>query len=426
MSQLVLAALSAALAWSALIVYAMFGGADFGGGVVDLLAGWRLRQHGQQREWHRERQAIAQAMGPVWEANHVWLIFVLVVTWTAFPIVYAAVSTALFIPVTLALIGIVLRGAAFGFRSNYGLQVGLGVAWGHVFDAASVITPFLFGTVAGALASGSIRVYGRPLAVHANYWTTWTTPFALACGLFAVGLCTVLAATYLTVEASAAGDQVLVEVFRQRAIVSGAVTAALGAVAAALAAGEAPTLWRGLIGKALPLSLGAVLIGLGAAAALLLRYYQTARVLVAAEAACILAAWGIAQWPYLIVPDVTIQNAASSAYNLAVLLISSVIGMALLLPSLWYLFRVFKSTTQSRTEGMTVAAFVASLPTVEVSTETATSPDDAGGAPGPDTPLRQRLESMPAFSAVVTRVAGSLRERLSRWRDRPHPPARTE
>src|SRR5260221_3525773 len=169
MSQLVLAALSAALAWSALIVYAMFGGADFGGGVVDLLAGWRLRQHGQQREWHRERQAIAQAMGPVWEANHVWLIFVLVVTWTAFPIVYAAVSTALFIPVTLALIGIVLRGAAFGFRSNYGLQVGLGVAWGHVFDAASVITPFLFGTVAGALASGSIRGYCSPLTRHAHY-----------------------------------------------------------------------------------------------------------------------------------------------------------------------------------------------------------------------------------------------------------------
>jgi cytochrome bd ubiquinol oxidase subunit II len=196
----------------------------------------------------------------------------------------------------------------------------------------------------------------------------------------------VLAATYLTVEASAAGDQALVEVFRQRAIISGAVTAAVGAVAAALAAGEAPTLWRGLIGKALPLSLGAVLIGLGAAAALLLRYYQTARVLVAAEAACILAAWGIAQWPYLIVPDVTVQNAASSAYNLAILLIASVIGMALLLPSLWYLFRVFKSTTQSRNDGMTVAAFVVSLPPAEASTETATSPDDAGGASGPDTP----------------------------------------
>ena len=150
MSQTTLATLSALLVWVALVAYAVLGGADFGGGIWDLLARGPTAT--------RERIAIARGMGPVWESNNIWLIFVLVVTWTAFPVVYAGVSTALFIPITLVVIGIVLRGAAFSFRSNYGLEVGAGHAWGQVFSAASVITPFLFGTIAGALVSGGIRV----------------------------------------------------------------------------------------------------------------------------------------------------------------------------------------------------------------------------------------------------------------------------
>src|SRR5215831_16339909 len=146
MSESMLAGLSAILVWVALIAYAVSGGADFGGGIWDLLARGPTAQ--------QDREAIARGMGPVLESNNIWLIFVLVVTWTAFPIVFAGVSTALFIPITLAVIGIVLRGAAFSFRSNYGLEVGSGVRWGRVFDVASAITPFLFGTIAGALASG--------------------------------------------------------------------------------------------------------------------------------------------------------------------------------------------------------------------------------------------------------------------------------
>src|SRR5690348_8837308 len=140
MSQSALATLAAALAWVALIAYAVLGGADFGGGVWDLLA------RGPTAE--RQRAVIARGMDPVWESNNVWLIFVLVVTWTAFPIVYAGISTALFIPITLVVIGIVLRGAAFSFRSNYGREVGSGVRssvrWGRVFNIASTATPFLF------------------------------------------------------------------------------------------------------------------------------------------------------------------------------------------------------------------------------------------------------------------------------------------
>src|SRR5215470_570907 len=139
MSQLTLASLSAGLILVAVIAYAVFGGADFGGGIWDLLA------RGPAAE--RDRAAIARGMGPVWESNNIWLIFVLVVTWTAFPIVFAGVSTALYIPLTLALVGIVLRGASFSFRSNYGMQIGAGVGWGYVFGIASTITPFLLGAV---------------------------------------------------------------------------------------------------------------------------------------------------------------------------------------------------------------------------------------------------------------------------------------
>jgi cytochrome bd ubiquinol oxidase subunit II len=332
MSTVTLATLCAGFIGLGVVAYAVLGGADYGGGVWDLLAFGRSAD--------RQRKAIAHAIGPVWEANNVWLIYVIVVTWTAFPIVYATVSTALFVPVVLALFGIILRGAAFGFQSQYGRRAGIASAWGRVFNTASLITPFLLGTIAGAIAGGGIRVSHGVVTV--NYWTVWTTPFALACGAFAVGLCSVLAATYLTVEAQAAGDQGLVDVFQARAVVTGAVTAAIGAIAALLASFESPLLWQGLVGRALPLSLGAVLIGLGTAAALLLGYYRAARVGVSAETACILAAWGVAQYPYLIIPDVTLSNAAVPQSVLVAVVIATLAGMVVVLPSLWYLFHIFK------------------------------------------------------------------------------------
>lgn len=409
MSQSTLAALSAILVWVALIAYAIFGGADFGGGVWDLLASGPTAE--------RQRVVIARGMGPVWESNNVWLIFVLVVTWTAFPIVYAGVSAALFIPITLAVIGIVLRGAGFSFRSNYGLEVGSGVRWGHVFNIASVITPFLFGTIAGALASGNIRVSaGPPLQVQANPWTTWTTPFALACGFFAVALCTVLAATYLTVDAQKAGDLEITTGFRQRALIAGAVTAVLGALAAVLSISEAPILWHGLVGKALPLSIAAVVIGLATAAALIGNLNSLARVLVAAETVCILLAWGVAQWPYLIVPDVTIDNAASPASVLGPMLIVSVLGLVILLPSLWYLFSVVKRGPASAGSGRgavpdsgtsaTVATFVESFPPVAATPTVSVDPAERIEASLPGGPLLKRVEPVLAFLLAVGVAVG--------------------
>lgn len=395
MAQSTLATLSAALILIALIAYAIFGGADFGGGIWDLLARGDSAQ--------RERDAIAQAMGPVWESNNVWLVFVLVVTWTAFPIVYAGISAALFIPITLALVGIVLRGAAFSFRSHYGMQVGAGMRWGHVFNIASAITPFLLGTVAGALSSGGIHVSGPPLQVTANIWATWTTPFALVCGAFALGMCAVLSATYLAVEAHANGSEVLTQTFRRRALIAGAITAIMGAVAAALSVSEAPALWHGLIGQALPFSLGAVVLGLATAVALARNAYQVARALVAAETACILLAWAVGQWPYLIVPDVTITSAASPASVLGPMLIVSVLGLVVLLPSLWYLFAVFKSTPRARRSSadgrLTTATFVASLQPVAASTERPAGADAMSPA---DSQHTDRTRDITQFQAVVT------------------------
>ncbi len=323
---------NAAIILLGLIAYATLGGADFGGGVWDMLATGPMRA--------RERNAIARALGPVWEANNVWLIFVIVITWTAFPMVYATVSTALFIPVAVAVVGIVMRGAAFGFRAHIREATRSATTWGLIFSVASVVTPFMLGTVAGALATGGIRVSGD--TVTANYWTTWTTPFALACGAFALSMCATLAATYLTVEALNDGDMALVAVFQWRALIAGAVTAVIGLLAALLTYLEAPVLWRGLFGQALPVTLLAMGVGLATAIALVMSAYRVARALVATMVALIFVAWGVAQLPYLVVPDLTLASSASPAITQELTFYAVLIGCALLGPSLYLLFRVFK------------------------------------------------------------------------------------
>jgi len=172
------------------MLYAVLGGADFGGGVWDLLA--RGRRAEQQRE------VIAHAIGPIWEANHVWLIFVIVLVFTIFPPVFAALSVALYIPLSLALLGIVFRGAAFIFRTPARDVSYMGGAWDRVFAMASTVTPVFFGMAAGAVASGQIRVEGG--VVTSDLWRTWFAPFPLAVGLLALATCAYLAAVYLTLE----------------------------------------------------------------------------------------------------------------------------------------------------------------------------------------------------------------------------------
>src|SRR5712692_3113043 len=324
-----------AVLWLALIAYAVLGGADFGAGIWDLLAFGRTAE--------KQRNLINQALGPVWEANHVWLIFLIVGLYAAFPFAFAKLSIALFLPLTLALLGIVLRGAAFIFRT-YAVNAGTFTRmWSRVFSSTSTITPFLFGTAAAAVASGKIRVQGE--FVETDLSTIWLTPFALTIGAMAVSLCAVLAAIYLTVEAQHAKEEELVQVYRWRALLAGAVTAALGAWGLFLAPSEASLLWNGMLDHALPLVFATMLSGRVTAVLLLLQKYRLARILIVLETAGLLGAWGISQLPYLIPPDVTVERAAGSPVMITALLIGSLLAMIMLLPSLWLLFRVFKSRT---------------------------------------------------------------------------------
>ncbi len=324
--------LMAATAGLAVIAYALLGGADFGGGIWDLFA------TGPRRAV--QRAAIGRAMGPVWEANHVWLIFVIVILFTAFPAAYAALSVALFLPFHLVLVGIVLRGAAFVFRA-YARRAGAGASpsergWGVVFGAASAITPLLLGMSLGAVSTGRIRTQaGQVVAAEA-----WTAPVALIVGMLALCLCAYLAAVYLTNETEGA----LQEDFRTRALLAGTATVALSGLAIPLLRLQAPQLWANLFSaRVLPVLLA------GAASALLAgwwlrqRNYRRARLAAVLQIATLISGWLLAQYPYIIYPDITLESAAAPPATLRFFLISLPIGLLVLLPSLWLLFRVFKT-----------------------------------------------------------------------------------
>jgi cytochrome d ubiquinol oxidase subunit II len=289
-----------------LAIYAVTGGADFGGGVWDLLA--RGPRAGEQR------RLIGRALAPVWEANHVWLIFVVVVLFSAFPPAFAVLGIRFHVPLTAALVGIVLRGSAFVFRSYGGSP-----AWGRVFAAASAATPFFLG-----LVLAGITVRGGE----------WLGFFPLSVGALAVALGAYLAAVYLTAET---GDPALRADFRRRAVASWIALTAL----AALALVAAPD---GTVGRLHPaiVALTAAL-AVAALAALGRRRYRAARALAAGQGAAIVAGWGAIQYPTLIAPDLTIANAAAPAATLRLLLPAIAIGGAIVLPSLYWLMRVFKS-----------------------------------------------------------------------------------
>lgn len=319
--------------WWGLIAYAVLGGADFGAGIWDLFA------VGRQAE--RQHDLINHALGPVWEANHVWLIFLIVGLFNVFPSAFATLSIALFFPFSIVLIGIVLRGAAFIFR-YYATNARGAFArwWGRIFSTTSLLTPFFLGTSAAAVASGQLLAANRQ--ARADLTASWTTPFALTIGAMAVSLCASLAAVYLTVEAHNAHDEELAETYRWRAMVAGAVTAVLGALGLLLSPSQAPVLWAGMLARALPVAVMTMLIGLATAVTLFLRHYRTARTLIILEAAFLLGSWGLSQYPYIIPPYVTIDNAANEPNVIITLLISIACGMIILLPSLYYLFSVFK------------------------------------------------------------------------------------
>jgi len=334
---MILAYLTVGVLWLAIIAYAVLGGVNFGGGIWDLLASGLTKL--------RQRRLVDTAIGPTWEVNHLWLIFLILGLFFAFPLAFTVLADALFAPFILALIGVALRGAAFALHLRAPRATRIRAIGGRTFSAASTITPFLLGACAAAIASGGIRWQNGH--VLTDLWTLWTAPFALTIGAMAVSLCATLAAIYLTVEAEQATDGDVMVAFRVRAIIAGAVTAFFGLLGLIQAPFAAPLLWEGMLGHALPAILGAMLIGLCAGAVLLFHQHQLARALIILETACLLGAWGLAQLPYLIPPDVTVTNAAASDTTLVALLIGTAIGLVLLLPTLWLLFRAFKGRSSA-------------------------------------------------------------------------------
>ncbi|HEY0672719.1 MAG TPA: cytochrome d ubiquinol oxidase subunit II, partial [Longimicrobiales bacterium] len=312
-----MAELVAIIAAFATLAYALLGGADFGGGVWDFFA------FGERRL--EQRAAIARAMGPVWEANHVWLIFLIVILFTAFPPVYATLSTALFLPFHLVLLGIVLRGAAFVFRA-YGARAGTTItaterAWGVVFGISSTITPFLLGACMGAISSGAIRVTDGTVSTHG---LPWLTPMSLMTGALALALCAYLAAVYLTIETRDA----LQRDFRRYALLAGTATVGLSVLALPLMRREAPHLWTGLLSaRALPILAIGALAALLAGWFLLRSHFRRARAAAIVQVAMLLGGFIAAQYPYLVYPDLSIGNAAAPPASLRFFLIATPLGL---------------------------------------------------------------------------------------------------
>lgn len=314
-----------------LTFYALMGGADYGGGVWDLMA-WGPRAKVQ-------RELIAEAIGPIWEANHVWLILVIVVLFTAFPAAFAAIATALHIPLSLMLVGIVLRGSAFTFRSYDSKEDNVQRRWGRIFALASLITPVLLGVTVGAIASGDIHIKeGYPTT---GFISPWLAPFPLAVGVFALVLFAFLAAVYLTLETD---DPDLREDFRRRALASALAVGGMALVVFLLSGTGAPVIRRGLSASrwTWPLQIATGVLAVGAIFALWTRRFRLARVCAVGQVTLILWGWALAQFPYLVEPDITIYNAAAAPATLRLLLAALVVGALLLFPSFYYLFRVFK------------------------------------------------------------------------------------
>ena len=324
----------AAVMLVALMIYALTGGADFGGGVWDLLArGPRELQ---------QRKLISQAIAPIWEANHVWLIVVIVLLFTAFPLAFAAIMTALNIPLTLMLIGIVLRGAAFAFRA-YGIQSEEARrTWERVFAIASVYTPVMLGVTLGATISDAIRVDPATGEMLVNFWEAWLRPFPFVVGLLVLALFVFLAAVYLTVEAK--GQPELQEDFRRRGLGTAVVVGGLAFVALLLARNGAPRIFTGLTGHwwSIPFQVVTGFAAVGAMWALWQRRYALARMLAAAQVGLMVAGFGLALLPYIVPPDLTLLDTAAPRSVLLPVSIVLVVGLLLIGPAFWWLYTIFK------------------------------------------------------------------------------------
>ncbi|MGH2712952.1 MAG: cytochrome d ubiquinol oxidase subunit II [Thermoleophilaceae bacterium] len=309
--------------------YVVLGGADFGAGFWDLTAG------GAERGAPL-RASVKRGMSPVWEANHVWLIFVLVMLWTAFPGAFGSIGSTLAIPLFLAALGIVLRGGAFALKGE-AATIAEARALGATFALSSVLAPFFLGAAAGAIAAGEVPVGNA----EGDAWGSWTGPLPILVGVLAVATGAHLAAVFLGADARRAGGPEMVHAFRRRALGSGVVAGVLAIAGLAVANSDAPDLYDGLVsGGGLACVIGSAVAGLVTLVLEWRERFELARYSAAAAVGAIVAGWAFAQEPYLLPPGLTVEEAAAPDATLAALVIAATVGMAILIPALAWLFRL--------------------------------------------------------------------------------------
>ncbi|HJT05208.1 MAG TPA: cytochrome d ubiquinol oxidase subunit II, partial [Pseudonocardiaceae bacterium] len=279
-----------------------------------------------------------------WEANHVWLVFVLVVLWTGFPPAFAAIASTLYIPLTGVALGVIARGAAFAFRKNVEALEQRRL-FGAAFASSSVLTPFFLGTVAGGIASGRVP----PGLARGDVLDSWVNPTSLLAGVLAVGICAYLAAVYLCADAVRADQHDLAEAFRRRALGTGLTVGAVALAGIAVLHADAPLLFAGLTGRALPVAAASAAAGLASLWLLITRRYRLVRITAALAVTAVLWAWAVAQYPLLLVPTLSIDNAAAGQPTLRAMLISLVAGAVVLVPSLGWLFWLFQQHPETAT-----------------------------------------------------------------------------
>jgi cytochrome d ubiquinol oxidase subunit II len=310
----------------AVVAYAIFGGADFGAGFWDLIAG------GSEGGEH-PRDTIERSIGPVWEANHVWLIFIFVILWTAFPEAYASITLTLFVPLTIAALGIVLRGASFAFRKAV-VTLQQRRLFGAGFAASSVLVPYCMGAVAGGIATGRVPAGGQAGdPVH-----SWINPTSILAGVLAVAAVGYLASVYLVWDARRLSDNEMAEYFRRRAVIAAGVVGVLGVVGIFVLRADAPYLFDGLTSRALPLVILGTLCGVGALVLLLRGAPRGARLVAVVAVASMIIGWGVAQWPYILPESLTFSAAAAPTGTLTALVVVVVLAALIVLPGFILLY----------------------------------------------------------------------------------------
>jgi cytochrome d ubiquinol oxidase subunit II len=309
--------------------YAVFGGADFGAGVWDLTAGGA-------RRGARVRGMIERSMSPVWEANHVWLIFILVVFWTAFPVAFGSVFSTLYVPFGLAAIGIIFRGTAFALRGQ-AATMNEARTLGATFALSSVITPFCFGAAIGGIASGRVPVGNAA----GDPFSSWLNPTSIVIGVLAVVTGAYLAAVFMAGDARRAGLPDLERAFRSRALGAGVVSGAVAIGALPVVHSDARTLYDGLTsGAGLVFVILSALCGVVTLALVWVDRFELARASAAGAVACVMIGWAVAQKPYILPGELTLKQASASNTTLTALVISMAAGAVVLVPSLWLLYRM--------------------------------------------------------------------------------------